>query len=274
MAYRLTSLLDIMRKFDAGIFSAAAYMIASFDQGIPRGQWVEIPESHHHDLMKAVEDIHSALIGMDLSVSAASAERVGKALQCFTQMPDGVIHYPAQEALRLKTHMGQLLSRLFDELQTRTVLAIPASKTPYYGKSELFGPKVALEFPNAIEDIAEAGSCLALDRNTACVFHLMRAVEIGLWRLAGALCVDINPKAGWLSILNEKLEPAINGLPESKDTERQRKKHMQQARAHLHSVRLSWRNDTMHPKSTYTAEEAEEVFFHVRTFMRHLADHL
>jgi hypothetical protein len=274
MAYWLMSLWEIMRKFDVGIFSAAAYMIASFDQAIPRGQWVEIGEAHHRDLMKAVDDIHSALIGMDLSVSAASAERVGKALQCFTPTSDGILHYPAEEALRLKTHIGQLLSRLFDELQSRTVLAIPASKAPYYRKPELFGPKVALDFPNAIEDIAEAGNCLALERNTACVFHLMRVVEIGLWRLAGALCVSINPKSGWLSILNEKLEPAINGLPESTDGERHRKKQMQQARAHLHSVRLSWRNDTMHPKSTYTAEEAEEVFLHVKTFMKHLVDHL
>ena len=39
----------------------------------------------------------------------------------------------------------------------------------------------------AVEDIREAGNCMAADCNTAAVFHLMRAVEWGL----RALCVDL-----------------------------------------------------------------------------------
>jgi len=39
---------------------------------------------------------------------------------------------------------------------------------------------VAERFPEAIFDMAEAGKCLALDRSTASVFHLMRVTEYGL----------------------------------------------------------------------------------------------
>jgi hypothetical protein len=46
----------------------------------------------------------------------------------------------------------------------------------------LFGPKVAAAFPSqeATYEIQETGSCLALGRNTAAVFHLMRVLEKGL----------------------------------------------------------------------------------------------
>ena len=43
-----------------------------------------------------------------------------------------------------------------------------------------FGDEVEKAFPDATSEIKEAGSCYALARNTAAVFHLMRAAEHGL----------------------------------------------------------------------------------------------
>jgi hypothetical protein len=63
-------------------------------------------------------------------------------------------------------------------------------------------------------------------------------------------------------------------LPEMTAEEAHRKKMLQQARAHLHAIRLAWRNDTMHPKEQYDLEEADEIYGHVKTFMKHLVDHL
>jgi len=40
-----------------------------------------------------------------------------------------------------------------------------------------FGKKVAQAFGGAVEGISEAAGCLALERPTACIFHLMRALE-------------------------------------------------------------------------------------------------
>ena len=37
--------------------------------------------------------------------------------------------------------------------------------------------------------------------------------------------------------------------------------------AHLYNVKLAWRNEAMHPKATYTPEEAEGIFRAVRSFM-------
>ena len=44
-----------------------------------------------------------------------------------------------------------------------------------------------------------------------------------------------------------------------------------QVHANLYHVKQAWRNDTMHPKATYTEEEAREVFDAMKAFMRHLA---
>ena len=42
-------------------------------------------------------------------------------------------------------------------------------------------------------ELVEANTCLALERDTACVFHLMRGVEYGLRALAGAVGVSQQP---------------------------------------------------------------------------------
>lgn len=55
----------------------------------------------------------------------------------------------------------------------------------------MFGEKVSLNFPSALEDIKEVGNCYATDRNTACVFHCMRVVEYGLRALAKRLRVKL-----------------------------------------------------------------------------------
>jgi hypothetical protein len=41
--------------------------------------------------------------------------------------------------------------------------------------------------------------------------------------------------------------------------------------AYLHHVKDAWRNTTMHPKRTYTEEEAERIFENAKAFMQGLA---
>src|ERR1700687_6353897 len=50
----------------------------------------------------------------------------------------------------------------------------------WVGVAPPFGYDVAKAFPRASDDILEATKCYALERYTASVFHLMRAIEIGL----------------------------------------------------------------------------------------------
>jgi hypothetical protein len=60
-------------------------------------------------------------------------------------------------------------------------IQIAVSAAEYYrATSPLFGGDVDLKFASASFEISEAGKCFALGRYTACVFHLMRVMEVAL----------------------------------------------------------------------------------------------
>src|SRR5258708_19689687 len=65
------------------------------------------------------------------------------------------------------------------------------------------GEAVTDAFPSAITDIEEAGKCLAFDRNAACIFHLMRVMEVGLKALGQRLDINTAYKPGWEGILKK-----------------------------------------------------------------------
>ena len=67
------------------------------------------------------------------------------------------------------------------------LLQLPTDKVSLYEGRNLFGDQVAVKFPSASFDIEEAGKCLALDRSTATIFHLVRIIETGLRTLGKSL---------------------------------------------------------------------------------------
>jgi hypothetical protein len=69
----------------------------------------------------------------------------------------------------------------------RVFWLIHGGKAKYFNRS--FGKEVNAAFPDVIWEVREASSCYALARNTACVFHLMRSVELGMRALAVAVGV-------------------------------------------------------------------------------------
>jgi hypothetical protein len=172
----------------------------------------------------------------------------------------------------VKRALEDIENRMLDEIKDVTFLHLTDTEKGYFKPiGRIFNEQAVLKFGIA-SDLDEAGKCLALGRSTACVFHLMRAMEASLRHLTKAVgCETVRAKDSWLTILNDRLEPLINSMPVGTEAEIARKKQFEQARAHLHAVRLAWRNDTMHPKDTYTVEEATELVGHVATFLRHLA---
>lgn len=163
-----------------------------------------------------------------------------------------------------------IFTRIIDEFSERKFIQIDQDEAEYYEPKEpLFGKKVATEFPAASYDISEAGKCYGLNRSTACAFHLMRAIETGIWAFAKYLNVTLNYANSWNGHLT-KLKPAIEALPSATDADRKRKQQIQEAHAHLNAIRLAWRNDTMHPIEIYTMEEAKNLLQHTKMFMQNL----
>lgn len=107
---------------------------------------------------------------------------------------------------------------------------------------------------------------------TAAVFHLMRVMEIALRALAKKLDVTtIDPEVESWNKITDHVNKAITALPAKTAPEQARKAKPGAVSAHLNSVRIAWRNEVMHPKQSYSREEARAIFNAVRAFMVDLA---
>ncbi len=111
-----------------------------------------------------------------------------------------------------KKHCEQIAGRLADELRETVCVAIDPMHAKFLSDNQLpFGSEVADRFPRAQVDIEEAGICLAFHRGTACVFHLMRVLEVALQVLGADLNIP-KPDRNWQNLLNE-IDKAVKGLP-------------------------------------------------------------
>jgi hypothetical protein len=110
--------------------------------------------------------------------------------------------------------MEEAQQRIWDELSARVYVQIHSDRTRFYEQtSPPFGQQVFDQFSTAIDDVEEVSNCLALERNTAVVFHLMRVMESALKVLAGELGIPYAPS--WESYLRQ-LNTMVEGDWKSK----------------------------------------------------------
>jgi hypothetical protein len=167
----------------------------------------------------------------------------------------------ASAFLTVKRTMHQeFLNRIFVEPEPRY--------KRYYEQGVLFGIDVFSAFPSANDDIYEAGTCLALERATACVMHLNRVLECGLASLAQAL--GIETQTDWGAYLR-KIELALDDRAKAASRRSDEEQFYAEAAANFDRLRRAWRNPTMHPDKSYSQDRAEEILLAVKSFMVHLA---
>jgi hypothetical protein len=191
------------------------------------------------------------------------------ALHQLKRMSEYITPRPGRSVVQseIRQMMVDLHYRILEDLENRFFLSIPDDNVAFYRPSEpLFGSEVEAKFPMMSEDISEAGKCLALNRPTASVFHLMRLAEIAVQRFGDKLGVALATEKNWQNVLDE-INKAIKAL----DQKAPITKAYAEAAAHLYNVKICWRNEVMHPKQTYTPEEARAVFDAARIFIRDLA---
>ena len=162
--------------------------------------------------------------------------------------------------------IGHLIETIRIEMEANRFYFMDSAEAGFYENPKLLGDAVAEKFPSLLSDIVEAGSCFASSRYTATVFHLMRVMELGVQKLGKTLGVNLAEEKNWQNILNE-VNKAIKQLS-PKDAETVQ---LSQAAASLYSIKLAWRNEVMHPKASYTGEEAGNLIQQVRIFMQQLA---
>ena len=164
------------------------------------------------------------------------------------------------------------------ELKQKAFFYIPPERMRFWPKQAepfAFGKKVFENFHSTTFDANSAAFCLAATFSTACVFHLMRVLEIGLAVLG---------KQFGVSLAHTNWQPAIDQI-ESKIREmhkdpvwkvmsdcKEQQEFYAQAASHLAIAKDAWRNYTMHARAKYNDDEAELIFLNVKAFMQQLAE--
>jgi hypothetical protein len=138
----------------------------------------------------------------------------------------------------------------------------------YFEQTELFGKEVFQAFPSATDDITEAGNCLALERSTACVMHLMRATEAALKALAKSC--NVQPQGDWGSYIRE-IYKELEKQAKAAGAKTQEHQFLGEAAAQIDNVKRAWRNPSMHVDKSYSQPRAEEILLATKSLMSHLA---
>lgn len=170
----------------------------------------------------------------------------------------------------------ELERRIRDELSLRTFYYVPSSKADYFvGGQHPFGDVVADKFPSTAYDAAEASRCYALSRDTACVFHLMRVLEIGLAALAKPFNVSCEHR-NWEQVIKD-IENAVANIdkgPNKPANWRDDREFYSQCISYLRVTKDAWRNYTAHVRAKYDETEADIMMTNVKGFLQKLATRL
>ncbi len=273
--HRLWSLLEIMERFhpepllelsgSLGLFRLMPRRISHF-WGISSELSFTFSARLQGELREEVLAVERDCLAIGLPVSAKAAQAALQELA--SSKPSW------QEFSRLAE---DLHGRLRDEISSVTFLALNLREAELYGGPRKEWEGVLGAFKDTVYDVEEAAKCLALERSTAAVFHLMRIIETGLRALGKALndpTLDPKTNPSWDKILKraerELQKPRSDRSPEWVAEEQ----FYSTATANIRAVQYAWRNPTLHIERSYNAEEAREVFAAVRSFMRHLATKL
>lgn len=280
-----------MQQFDAGTFAQAMRIAARFSQHLMArlelfpGRGVTFPEDSLTEDLRLFDEIErqSQNHGMPLTRKSAHylVERLrtllaGRRLPSPIEGGAPVVPFEPMDIKGIEGALDELISRMKDELELKLVLSVSTERADFYSQpTPLLGTEFANKFPSAVFEVDEAGKCFALDRHTAAVFHLMRVMEIGI--NAAHQCLGLPPltkkQSNWGAVLKgvkdeldrrSKAKPPLWTQPGDEQL-------FAGIHALLDSVRIVWRNPTMHVEIKYTGEEASHIFGAVRAFMSKLA---
>ena len=213
------------------------------------------------DNIKAVVESIVTSMGKRMALPSVSAQ--GRRIQHAVDRGGG----PKEIGDLLK----ELRIRFFDELNEREFLYVSPERVRFYKEPMLFGKGVNDRFPLAIDDIEEAGKCLAVGQGTACVLHTMRVMEVGLKALGKALNIPYAPS--WEAYLTQISANIAKKHKNKTATWKRDEKFYRDLSGDLLIAKQAWRNPTMHVDRKYSAEEAEQIFVASKNFMARLAEH-
>jgi len=214
-------------------------------------------DEHVAEILRRLHPLRDALSNVKLSPALVSQwDRVESRLPQLRE-------YQVEEA---STLLVQLRSSLMAELGQPLFLMLDNEDAALFTKADPFGDEVSALLPQATTDIYEAARCLALERYTAAVFHLMRAAEHALRYLGDALGVEDMERKDFGQVVQEAR--ARFDKIRSRDPQKQ---WVAEALASLDLFKDAWRNPVAHARNDqYTEQRARDVYNGTRAFMQAL----
>jgi hypothetical protein len=164
------------------------------------------------------------------------------------------------------------------EIESRLFLFVPQHAAKYYEFDDIVSDKVKDAFPNCSAEIRAAGTCFAAGVHTACVFHSMRAAEIGVRVFGNALQVELKHPiklSEWGAIQGEidKKISDIRNLPRTMERDADQRFYSEAA-AQLRYFKDAWRVRVAHAREIFTEQQALTVMDHVREFFETISARL
>ncbi len=251
-----------MLRFHAESVVASASTIIQIVHILERGEGLN--EGHTRPVGAALGQLMRECERLDLPMTQSQLKRIKESVD------DGSFG----NFRTMRHQLEEVLNRLQDELSARVFYQIESEKSPYYESPEnLWGERVTKAFPTAAVELSEAAKCYGLGRYTACVFHLMRALEVGLSCMAKVFAVP-SDHANWHNII-EQVEAKVRELPKIRPSQwKADQEFYSQAASHFMIFKDAWRNYTAHRRGIYDEKEARRIMDNVFGFMDQLAKRL
>jgi hypothetical protein len=178
----------------------------------------------------------------------------------------------------LAVKLNELHTVLVLELEKQLFMFLPPEEAKFYSKSNLLKPLASENFPSALNEITEAGSCYACGLSTASVFHSMRALEKPFQSLAKELRVQLSKEIEFSTWgeLHLEIDKRIAVLRLQKRTKRRIEELTFYCQANLEFgyFKDAWRNFVMHAHKDYDGPQALSALNHVIAFVETLATRL
>ena len=261
MPNKTRSLLSVL-KFRAQSFVAATGMFSQIAHLLSRGEGLR--DKHVPELGGMLGELTRECEKLELPVTLAQLKRIKESLADASFGTFATMNQQLQE----------LMNRMWDELDSHTFYQIESGKSRYYEEpGKIIGSEIASAFPTAASELSEASKCYGIGRNTACVFHSMRALEVPLTCMAKVFGVSAD-HTNWQNIIDQ-VEAGIRDLAKSKPKNwKQDQEFYSQAASYFIVVKDAWRNYTAHMRGKYDEEEAIRIMDNTCSYTKKLGTRL
>lgn len=225
-------------------------------------------EAHLNDFEILADKYESLCKRLNIDISASASQLKSR------------VRYPEKSSIELWIVWRDFRREIVNGLVKHSLMYIPKPEKDFYNQKMLFGKKIYDNFPSARYDIETAGTCYAVGSYTACVFHSMRAVEIGAREMVKRLKVQrhLPPNRpielcdwGKLRIALDKGIDVLEIGSSQSLVKKEKFEFYNHAVGVFKNFKDAWRNNVSHTRKIYKAGETKDIMDNTRQFMKHIA---